>query len=516
MPETTTETTVELNGVRLYTRRVGHGPPVVVLHGGPGAHHDYLLPQYDHLAEGGRTLLYYDQRGGGRSPVPRDVPVGWREHVVDLEALRGHWELDRLTLIGYSWGGLLALLYALEHPDRIARLALVSSAPVTAAWRDEFERRFAARMAQPWIARSRADLVASGLSRTDPEKYRRIAFALSVAGYFRDPSRAREMTPFRVTERTRRGVWDSLGNYDLREQIHRTFPDGTAPRSLLLHGVYDPMPLEAARETAALRPSGANAAENIRPRLASPRQASGLGLVALPPDQWEAGVRGPAAVEGAGGLAALPRFGAKTAENIRRGIASLRRASGLRLFHHAWDESEAVRRALAGLEDGTALRVEIAGAVRRRCEVIGALELVAVHAGPAARETLVRRLGQAPGVTGITRREGTVTLRFASGTLVDVLLTTPDRFGLDWIRATGSPAHLAWLESRARAMGVSWSAPFPDEPSLYRALGLAWVPPELREGNGELEAAAYGGLPRLVEQSDLRGLLHCHSNYSDG
>src|SRR5207244_2863552 len=80
------------------------------------------------------------------------------------------------------------------------------------------------------------------------------------------------------------------------------------------------------------------------------------------------------------------------------------------------------------------------------------------------------------------------------------------------------PAHLAGLESRARAMGVSWSAPFPDEPSLYRALGLAWVPPELREGNGELEAAACGdgGLPRLVEQSDLRGLLHCHSNYSDG
>jgi|SRR5438874_2691301 len=104
MPETTTETTVELNGVRLYTRRVGHGPPVVVLHGGPGAHHDYLLPQYDHLAEGGRALLYYDQRGGGRSPVPRDIPVGWREHVVDLEALRGHWGLDHLTVIGYSWG----------------------------------------------------------------------------------------------------------------------------------------------------------------------------------------------------------------------------------------------------------------------------------------------------------------------------------------------------------------------------------------------------------------------------
>src|SRR5947207_2150312 len=202
------QTTVELNGVRIYTRRVGDGPPVVVLHGGPGAHHDYLLPQYDRLALG-RTLLYYDQRGGGRSPVPRDTPVGWREHVADLEALRDRWGLERVTLLGYSWGGLLAVLYALEHPARIGRLALVSSAPITAAWRDEFDRRLAARMTQPWIARARAELTATGLSRSEPEKYRRLAFALSVAGYFHDPSHAREMTPFRVTARTQQEVWPS-------------------------------------------------------------------------------------------------------------------------------------------------------------------------------------------------------------------------------------------------------------------------------------------------------------------
>lgn len=255
MSEQAVATIVELNGVRLYTRQVGDGPSVVVLHGGPGAHHDYLLPQYDRLAAG-RALIYYDQRGGGRSAVPRDVAVGWREHVADLEALRSHWRVDRLTLLGYSWGGLLAVLYALEHPSRIARLALVSGAPLTAAWREEFERRFAARMAQPWIARSRAELSALGLAQRDPEKYRRMAFALSVAGYFHDPSRAREMTPFRVTERTRRAVWDSLGEYDLREQIRLKFPNGTAPRSLLVHGIYDPMPIEAARETAALLSTG--------------------------------------------------------------------------------------------------------------------------------------------------------------------------------------------------------------------------------------------------------------------
>jgi len=188
--------------------------------------------------------------------VPRDTPVGWREHVADLEALLDHWGLDRVTLLGYSWGGLLAVLYTLEHPARIDRLTLVSSAPVTAAWRAEFERRLAARMAQPWLARARAELTAAGLSRTDPEKYRRLAFALSVAGYFHDPRRAREMTPFRVNARTQQEVWQSLGAYDLRARLRRTFPDGGAPRSLLLHGIYDPMPLESARETAALLSTG--------------------------------------------------------------------------------------------------------------------------------------------------------------------------------------------------------------------------------------------------------------------
>src|SRR5438445_200524 len=210
------ETTVEVNGVRLYTRRVGDGPPAAVLHGGPGAHHDYLLPQYDRLARG-RALYYYAQRGVGRSPVPRGTPVGWREQVADLAALRAHWGIDHLTLLGYSWGGLLAVLYALEHAGAIERLALVAPAPLTAAGRDEFQRRFAARMAEPWIARARAELAASGLARTDPERYRRLAFALSVAGYFRDPRRAAELTPFRVTARTQDAVWESLGAYDLRD-----------------------------------------------------------------------------------------------------------------------------------------------------------------------------------------------------------------------------------------------------------------------------------------------------------
>jgi proline iminopeptidase len=244
------EQITDVNGVRLYTRRIGAGPPVVVLHGGPGAHHDYLLPQYDRLAQR-RTLLYYDQRGGGRSPIGRDVPAGWQQHVADLEALREQWGLDRVTLLGYSWGGLLALLYALDHPDRTERLALVCPAPVTAQWRSEYQQRLAARSADPRIVGARTELQASGLRLSDPAKYRDMAFALSVAGYFRDPALAQQLTPFRITQRTEQAVWDSLAGYDLRERIHTTFA-GRKPAALVVAGTFDPLPVEAARQLAGL------------------------------------------------------------------------------------------------------------------------------------------------------------------------------------------------------------------------------------------------------------------------
>jgi proline iminopeptidase len=240
---------VALNGVRLYVRRAGGGPVTVVLHGGPGAHHDYLLPQYDRLARG-RELLYYDQRGGGRSPVDRDTPVGWREHVADLEALRGHLERERLTLLGYSWGGLLAVLYYLEHAGRVERLALVAPAGIAREYRDRFEREFAARAAAPEIAAEREALRASGLRERDPEAYRRRAFALSVAGYFRDWRDAGRLTPFRVTARTQQAVWESLRDVDVRALLHSSADP--RPPSLVVHGTHDPIPIAASRELAGI------------------------------------------------------------------------------------------------------------------------------------------------------------------------------------------------------------------------------------------------------------------------
>jgi proline iminopeptidase len=249
MPDTrrAREARVTVRGVDLFTRRVGEGPPAVVLHGGPGAHHDYLLPAFDALAEG-RELLYYDQRGGGRSPVARDVPVGWTEQVADLEALRGVWGLERLTLVGYSWGGLLALLYGLEHPGRVERLALVSPAPTWRAAREEFEQVFGRRNLDPTFQEARRSLRESGLRERDPAAFQERIFELSVAAYFYDPARATELTPFRVTGRTQQEVWQSLGDYDLRPRLPLLRP---VP-SLVLHGEQDAIPIHAARTAAEL------------------------------------------------------------------------------------------------------------------------------------------------------------------------------------------------------------------------------------------------------------------------
>jgi len=217
---------------------------LLVLHGGPGAHHDYLLPQFLRLAQD-RQLVFYDQRGGGRSKATGVGDVGWQTHVEDLSHLIGELQLDPLTIVGYSWGALLALLFTLEahRNTRLpepSRLVLIDPAPLSRPFRQAFEDEFARRLRSEALREMREDLAASGLRESDPEAWRQRQFELGVAPYFADPAAARDLTPFRVTQKVQQSVWHSLGDYDLIPEL-----ESVHLPAFFVHGRHDPIPLES-------------------------------------------------------------------------------------------------------------------------------------------------------------------------------------------------------------------------------------------------------------------------------
>jgi DNA polymerase (family X) len=258
--------------------------------------------------------------------------------------------------------------------------------------------------------------------------------------------------------------------------------------------------------------------DDVPPGLVEMLQISGLGVTKVRQIHESLHVETLAELEDAardGRLAGLPRFGKKTAENVVKGIAFLRQATAFRLFHHARAEAAALAEVLRTLP-GVG-RVAVAGSVRRLQDVIRDLDFVVELDAPAA--SLIERLGAAPGVREfVSESERAVTLHFGSGTVADIYLAPKELFGFELVRATGSAEHVQQLAARAGALGLNWDGGLPgaDEADVYRWLQLPLIPPELREAAGEIDAAAVGALPVLLEREDLRGFLHCHTTYSDG
>jgi DNA polymerase (family 10) len=156
-------------------------------------------------------------------------------------------------------------------------------------------------------------------------------------------------------------------------------------------------------------------------------------------------------------------------------------------------------------------RASIAGEVRRSLEVVGRIDAVLSAQDPAGA---LEALERAPVLREVVERTPErLDARLASDLPATVHAVRDAAFAGALVQATGSEAHLAALAARGLALP---SAEFPDEAALYASLGLPWVPPELREDGSEVEAAAGGRLPRLIERSDLQGVLHVHSDWSDG
>lgn len=258
----TTEGYVEAgDSVRLFYRTVGAGgDTVVVLHGGPALNMEYFGDDLAPLSDS-NTVVFYDQRGVGRSTLVSDsLTLDARRYVDDLEAVRRHLGLEELTLLGHSWGSGVAALYAIQHPERVERLVIVGGMPLQQRQLAQAFQELSAsrdstiqsRMRQLWEARV-ADPGDASICREYLALYLIPLFADSAAasrstGDFCAGSpetlRNQLINVGRYTEA-------SLGEWDWRSSLREV-----AAPSLIIHGSVDPLPMEGAREWAEVLPNG--------------------------------------------------------------------------------------------------------------------------------------------------------------------------------------------------------------------------------------------------------------------
>jgi proline iminopeptidase len=129
--------TIEINGVKHFVEKIGTGEPMLVLHGGPGLFHDYLVPHFENLAKK-YQIIFYDQRGCGQTDFPQDTSsINVESYIEDLEVLRNHLKIEKLNLVGHSWGTLIAINYAKKYPANLNRMILISPSPSNSDYFDQ-------------------------------------------------------------------------------------------------------------------------------------------------------------------------------------------------------------------------------------------------------------------------------------------------------------------------------------------------------------------------------------------
>lgn len=224
-----------------------------------------------------------------------------------------------------------------------------------------------------------------------------------------------------------------------------------------------------------------------------------------------------------GKIAALPGFGPRTQERILEGIAYVRTTLGRRRIAETLELGRRLRNFVRA--QPYVLDAELAGELRRACETVDAVEVVACVA-PGHTDAVLSAFLALPGITHTERTATSLTAHLSDGLILRLTCASPETYPVILVLRTGSPAHVDALAERARECGFELAhnalreagtpVPLTSELELYRVLGLAWVPPELRELGDEVELAARNVLPELVELSHLRGCFHCHTTYSDG
>ena len=224
-------------------------------------------------------------------------------------------------------------------------------------------------------------------------------------------------------------------------------------------------------------------------------------------------------------LVDLPGFGVKTQEKILQGIAFLKKHADQYLYSFAFAEAEKLIQPI--LKSKKVVQASVAGSIRRKKEVTKDIDIVVATDDPASVMDLFTTL---PDVEAVTSKGDTKSsIEFGDGVRAQVWVHPPERFGTALLYATGSKDHNVRLRELALEKGLSLSEHaltkqkgdgkemlYETEEQVYAALGLPWIPPELREDRGEIQAAKANKLPKLIELKDIKADLQVHSNWSDG
>lgn len=222
--------------VKIFYKIEGKGTEtLVVVHGGPGNSLESIRPDMEPLARN-RRVIYYDQRGQGKSDLVKDADrLGYKNDVADLEALRVHFKLEKMSLLGNSWGGLLASLYAIEHPDRVERLVLdVPAAPMVGFVQDmeeELSRRLVVLYKEDGARKIRlASREDNWIKAKDPLTHCRETYYAMLAAYshglrpldklgYKGDLCAGGVESVRYQRTVNAHVWRSLGDFNIVPQL---------------------------------------------------------------------------------------------------------------------------------------------------------------------------------------------------------------------------------------------------------------------------------------------------------
>ena len=253
------------DGVRLFYKIVGSGAETLIaVHGGPGNTMESILPDLEPLSKN-RRVIYYDQRGNGRSDLIKDRErLSVTKHVADLEAIRKHFNLEKVTLLGNSWGGLLVGHYAIAHPDRVGRAILHSPGPPTKAFMIEMVEEIQSRMGNHYsdAQKKRFSLVANPhnwVKAADPRAMCREFYQTLLPVYvskvesmklFKGDLCAGSEEAVRYQQVVNMHTNNSLGDWNLLPSLGVV----KAP-VLVIHGEADPIPVESSEAWAEAMPN---------------------------------------------------------------------------------------------------------------------------------------------------------------------------------------------------------------------------------------------------------------------